>query len=134
VETEEKGSLVIRGKSNPGEIITLFIYSSIPIVVTVQADQDGNWIYTLDKSMVDGTHEVYAVLHNDEGRIIEASTPKIFFVAETQAISMEEMLLSGNISEVKDDPENMMTLYLWGGISIIIILIALLLIAKRKTE
>ena len=134
VETEEKGSLVIRGKSNPGEIITLFIYSSIPIVVTVQADQDGNWIYTLDKSMVDGTHEVYAVLHNDEGRIIEASTPKIFFVAETQAISMEEMLLSGNISEVKDDPENMMTLYLWGGISIIIILIALLLIAKRRTE
>ena len=134
VETEEKGSLVIRGKSNPGEIITLFIYSSIPIVVTVQADQDGNWIYTLDKSMVDGTHEVYAVLHNDEGRIIEASTPKIFFVAETQAISMEEMLLSGNISEVKDDPENMMTLYLWGGISIIIILIALLLVAKRKTE
>lgn len=134
VETEEKGSLVIRGKSNPGEIITLFIYSSIPIVVTVQADQDGNWIYTLDKSMVDGTHEVYAVLHNDEGRIIEASTPKIFFVAETQAVSMEEMLLSGNISEVKDDPENMMTLYLWGGISIIIILIALLLIAKRKTE
>ena len=134
VETEEKGSLVIRGKSNPGEIITLFIYSSIPIVVTVQADQDGNWIYTLDKSMVDGTHEVYAVLHNDEGRIIEASTPKIFFVAETQAISMEEMLLSGNISEVKDDPENMMTLYLLGGISIIIILIALLLVAKRKTE
>ena len=134
VETEEKGSLVIRGKSNPGEIITLFIYSSIPIVVTVQADQDGNWIYTLDKSMVDGTHEVYAVLHNDEGRIIEASTPKIFFVAETQAVSMEEMLLSGNISEVKDDPENMMTLYLWGGISIIIILIALLLIAKRRTE
>ena len=134
VETEEKGSLVIRGKSNPGEIITLFIYSSMPIVVTVQADQDGNWIYTLDKSMVDGTHEVYAVLHNDEGRIIEASTPKIFFVAETQAVSMEEMLLSGNISEVKDDPENMMTLYLWGGISIIIILIALLLIAKRKTE
>ena len=134
VETEEKGSLVIRGKSNPGEIITLFIYSSIPIVVTVRADQDGNWIYTLDKSMVDGTHEVYAVLHNDEGRIIEASTPKIFFVAETQAISMEEMFLSGNISEVKDDPENMMTLYLWGGISIIIILIALLLIAKRRTE
>ena len=84
--------------------------------------------------MVDGTHEVYAVLHNDEGRIIEASTPKIFFVAETQAISMEEMFLSGNISEVKDDPENMMTLYLWGGISIIIILIALLLIAKRRTE
>jgi hypothetical protein len=134
VETEEKGSLVIRGKSKPGEIITLFIYSSMPIVVTVQADQDGNWTYSLDKSMVDGTHEVYAVLHNDEGRIIEASTPKIFFVAETRAISMEEMFLLGDISEIKDDSKNMMTLYLLGGISIIIILVALLLIAKRKTE
>ena len=134
VQTEEKGSLVIQGKSSPGKIITLFIYSSMPIVVTVQADQDGNWTYSLDKSMVDGTHEVYAVLHNDDGRIIEASTPKTFFVAEAQAISMEEMFLLGDISKIKDDSRNMMTLYLLGGISIIIILIALLLVIKGRTE
>ena len=134
VETIEKGSLTVQGKSNPGQIITLFIYSSMPIIVTVQADQDGNWTYSLDKSMVDGTHEVYAVLHNDEGKIIEASTPKTFFVAEAQAISMEEMFLLGDISKIQDDSRSMMTLYLLGGISIIIILIALLLVIKGRTE
>ena len=134
IETIEKGSLTVQGKSNPGQIITLFIYSSMPIIVTVQADQDGNWTYSLDKSMVDGTHEVYAVLHNDEGKIIEASTPKTFFVAEAQAISMEEMFLLGDISNIQDDSRNMMTLYLLGGISIIIILIALLLVIKGRTE
>jgi hypothetical protein len=84
--------------------------------------------------MVDGTHEVYAVLHNDEGKIIEASTPKTFFVAEAQAISMEEMFLLGDISKIQDDSRSMMTLYLLGGISIIIILIALLLVIKGRTE
>lgn len=84
--------------------------------------------------MVDGTHEVYAVLHNDEGRIIEASTPKTFFIAEAQAVSMEEMFLIGDISNIQNDSNNMINLYILGGISIIVILIALLLIIKGRTE
>lgn len=132
--TEEKASLVVRGKALPNQVITLFIYSSMPIVVTVQADQDGNWVYSLDKSMVDGTHEVYAVLHNDEGRIVEASAPKTFFIAEAQAISMEEMLLLGDIFVIQDSPKSMMTVYLLGSTSLILILIALFLIIKRRNE
>jgi hypothetical protein len=131
VKKEEKDFLVVKGRANPGEIITLFIYSSMPIVVTVEADQDGNWIYSLDKSMVDGTHEVYAVLHNDEGKIIEASNPKTFFIAEAQAISIDDMFLSDNII---NDSENIMNLYLLGGISIIVILISLFLIIKGRAE
>lgn len=133
VKTDDS-KLIIEGKAEPNQVITLFIYSSMPIVVTVETDQDGNWIYSLDKSMVDGTHEVYAVLHNDKGKIIESSMPKMFFIEEAQAVSIDETFLQGNVSQVNTKAEDILKLYLLGGISIIVILISILLIIKNRTE
>ena len=131
-KSETESSLMVQGKALPNQVITLFIYSSMPIVITVKADNDGNWIYSLDKSMVDGTHEVYAVLHNDEGKIIESSVPKIFFIEEAQAASIEDFVVSGNITQANDETKNMMMLYLLGGFSAILVLITLFLIIKEK--
>lgn len=131
-KSETESSLKVQGKALPNQVITLFIYSSMPIVITVKADNDGNWIYSLDKSMVDGTHEVYAVLHNDEGKIIESSVPKIFFIEEAQAASIEDFVVSGNITQANDETKNMMMLYLLGGFSAILVLITLFLIIKEK--
>jgi len=131
-KSETESSLKVQGKALPNQVITLFIYSSMPIVITVKADNDGNWIYSLDKSMVDGTHEVYAVLHNDEGKIIESSVPKIFFIEEAQAASIEDFVVSGNTTQANDETKNMMMLYLLGGFSAILVLITLFLIIKEK--
>ena len=133
VKNNNEISLKVEGKALPNQVITLFIYSSMPIVVTVQADQDGNWVYSLDKSMVDGTHEVYAVLHNEEGKIVESSAPKAFFIEEAQAATLDEFFISEEVvNQAPDEAGNMLNLYLLGGLSTIIILISLLLIIKER--
>jgi hypothetical protein len=103
----------------------------MPIVVTVQADSNGNWVYDLDKTLVDGTHEVYVAINNDEGKIVEASLPTPFFIAEAQAVSVDDFV-GANTASVADKTNNMMILYVLGGIAVVLVLIAAVLIIRQK--
>lgn len=105
----------------------------MPIVVTVQADANGNWTYELDKTMVDGTHEVYVAINNDEGAIVEASLPTPFFIQEAQAVSVDDFVATtGDATEVSGQTNTLMMLYIFSGIAIILILIAAFLIIKQR--
>ncbi|MFZ3054533.1 MAG: Ig-like domain-containing protein, partial [Minisyncoccales bacterium] len=134
VKTEDnKSNLKFEGKAEPNQIVTLFIYSTMPIVVTVQADANGNWTYELDKTMVDGTHEVYVAINNDEGAIVEASLPTPFFIQEAQAVSVDDFVATtGDATEVSGQTNTLMMLYIFSGIAIILILIAAFLIIKQR--
>jgi hypothetical protein len=132
VKVDEKSNLKFQGKAKPNQVITLFIYSVMPIVVTVQADINGNWVYELNKDLVDGTHEVYVAINNDQGKIIEASLPTPFFIAEAQAVSVDNFVATGDSSQVSDKINNMMILYVLGGLVVIFVLIAAILIIRQK--
>ncbi|MFA5431572.1 MAG: Ig-like domain-containing protein, partial [Candidatus Paceibacterota bacterium] len=134
VKVEEKNSVSFQGKAEPNQIVTLFIYSTMPIVITVQADANGNWTYDLDKTLVDGTHEVYVAVNNDEGKLIEASLPTTFLVAEAQAFSVDEYLAMNGSAKVPDKVNNMMTTYVLGGLGIVLILIAGILIIRNRSS
>ena len=125
-------NLKFQGKANPNQIITLYIYSAMPIVITVQADANGNWVYELDKTLVDGTHEAYIAINDDEGKIIETSMPTPFFVKEAQAVSIDDFVLTGDASKVPDKTSGMMILYVLGGLVVIFVLIAAILIIRQK--
>jgi hypothetical protein len=131
-EDATKNNLKFEGKAQPNQVITLYIYSTMPIVVTVQADANGNWTYELDKTMVDGTHEVYVAVNNDKGEIVEASLPTPFFIQEAQAVSVDNFVAMGDASQALDQTNNMMTLYIFTGLAIILVLIAAFLIVKKK--
>ncbi|MFC1687363.1 Ig-like domain-containing protein [Patescibacteria group bacterium] len=88
---EEGNKIVFTGQGPPNSYITLFIYSE-PLVVITQTDADGNFIYTLDKDLLDGKHEVYATVTNDTGKIIQQSQPFSFFVREARAVSEDEYM------------------------------------------
>ena len=98
--------LILSGRAPAKEVVTLFVYSSLPIVITVSADENGNWVYELDKSLVSGPHEAYVVLHNEEGTIVAKSAPLPFFIESAQAISEDEFLTlqTGSAELVKTDP------------------------------
>jgi len=125
-------NLKFQGKAKPNQIITLYIYSAMPIVITVQADANGNWTYELDKTLVDGTHEAYVAINDDEGKIIETSMPTPFFIEEAQAVSIDNFVSTGDASKIPDKTSGMMILYVLGGLVVIFVLTAAILIIRQK--
>jgi len=129
------GALKFQGKAEPGQVVTLFIYSSMPIVLTVKADENGNWVYDLDKSLVDGTHEIYAVISDKDGRIVETSQPAPFFIQEAKAVTVDDFVKTQPASAVPDQSANITTFYLIGGGALILIMVVgFLLFRKKATE
>lgn len=75
----------IKGRALPNSFVTLYIYS-LPIIVTVKADANGAWTYTLDKELADGDHEIYVATTDNAGKIAAKSAP-FAFTKQAAAIS-----------------------------------------------
>ena len=90
VGQNEQGSstakkIKITGKAQPNSFVTVYIFSE-PIIATVKADATGAWVYTLDKELADGTHQIYSAITDAGGRILAKSDP-LPFVKVASAIS-----------------------------------------------
>ena len=133
---KETGESNIRfqGKARPNEIVTLYFYSTMPIVVTVKADANGNWVYDLDKTLVDGTHEVYVAVNDDKGRIVESGLAKLFFVEEAKAKNIDDFIKAEDASYVSDKTDNMMRTYLIVGLGCILLLVLLFLFIRTQAN
>ena len=57
---------VITGTAEPGSTITIVIYSD-PITAVVTADENGNWQYTPDTPLADGSHTLTATIQSPSG-------------------------------------------------------------------
>jgi hypothetical protein len=84
--------LKLAGVAMPNAFVTLYIFSE-PIVVTVKADGAGAWVYTLDRELSDGTHEVYSTITDAGGRILAKSEP-LPFIKVAAAVSLGETMLT----------------------------------------
>mgnify|MGYP001591408897 FL=1 len=84
---ENKKELRLSGKGLPNSFITIYIYSDLPIILTIKTDSNGNWSYVLDKQLADGQHEVYVVVTDNTGKITAKSEP-LFFVKTAEAITV----------------------------------------------
>ncbi len=73
------------GKAQANSFVTIYIFSE-PIIVTVKADATGAWVYTLDKELADGTHQIYSAITDAGGRILAKSDP-LPFVKVASAVS-----------------------------------------------
>jgi len=91
---DEQGITVQKfsGSAFPNSLVTLYIYSDLPLVVTVNVDKFGNWEYTLRQSLLDGKHEVYVTVNDNTGKIIAKSNPLSFLIDEAKAVSPEEFI------------------------------------------
>jgi|GEM_PF-3896591 len=65
--------------------VALYIFSS-PVVVVVRTDSEGNWEYTMDREITDGSHEIYLAMTDSGGKILVNSLP-IPFVKTANAIT-----------------------------------------------
>jgi hypothetical protein len=74
------------GSAPANSFIVLYIFSE-PIIATVRSDADGAWIYTLNKELPDGEHEVVTAITDLGGRILARSEP-LPFIKQAEAFSI----------------------------------------------
>jgi len=89
--TKDPGYM-LAGISDPNSIVTVYIYSDLPLVLTVKANSEGNWEYKLNRSLSDGEHEIYVVVNDETGKVVNKSSPSSLFIKEAKAVSASDYL------------------------------------------
>lgn len=137
---EEAGPLKFSGKAAPGEVITLFIYSYLPMVLTTTADENGDWAYDLESGLVDGEHEVYVTVTDETGKIRSKSDPLAFFVAEASAVTSDEFfgqaVERSAVITPRDEVSRVFNWYIIGAIALILVALSagiIIVLRPRKT-
>ncbi len=125
-------TLRLGGTAVPNAVVTIYIYSFLPVVVTTTTDADGTWSYDFSSRLVDGRHEAYVSVNDDQGKIVKTSSPFSFFVREARAAS-EADFLRGDVNIVR--PEAVETRwFLIGGLALIIVALVLVIVIVRQAR
>lgn len=123
--------LTFSGRAEPNTIITLLVFSN-PIVVTVKADANGLWTYTLEKPLTPGKHAVYAVSAKNDGTTIRSEVADFFIAPALAASSNNESLQLTSATE--DQSIRKLALYttivIGSGIAALLVLFRL----KKKSD
>ncbi len=129
-----KTALFLSGRALPNSFVTLFIYSE-PIVVTVKTNDAGEWTYTMDKELADGSHEVYSAITDAGGRILAKSEP-LPFTKVAAAVSLGEVLLPSPV--VAPGFFSGSSLYMMVGVLVVVLAGSLsligLIVRRRETS
>jgi len=103
-KVEKKNAILFSGKTTPNSTVYLYIFSD-PIIVSVKADENGNWQYVLDRPLDTGKHESYVLVQDPETQEMIRTEAKTFYIAEARA-SSNLLDLNGEKSLVVSDPFN----------------------------
>lgn len=126
----------LAGMAEADSVITLYLYSDLPLVATVKADEYGNWQYDFNESLIEGEHEVYVALNDNTGKIITKSNPLSFFIKEAQAASIQDFI-SDTAAPItpESETENLIKYYIIIAALVMIVgvlLFVIFIIQKKK--
>lgn len=129
-------TVLFEGKAAPNSAFNIFIFSKDPIIMTVVADQNGNWSYELSKDLADGQHEVFVAVTEKSGRVISKAEP-IAFVKTAQAATIIPV---SELDENKSPMQRSTASYIMVAIAIMSVCLAIalaligILTHKYKTD
>lgn len=132
-ETSSSTGHIFAGKALANSVVTIYIYSELPVVATVKTDKFGNWKYIFKENLRDGEHEVYVVLNDNTGKVVKKSSPKSFFVKEAQAMTISDFVTPSTFEET-EDVQAAMDFYLVSGIALIIVSLVIFIFALIKSK
>ncbi len=92
VDISEDKKIKIEGKGPPNVYLTLFIYSDLPVVLSLKTDKNGDWSYVLEDELEDGPHQVYVAVTDNAGKITAKGEP-FGFIKTAQAITRDDSLV-----------------------------------------
>lgn len=130
--TAKKAAIVFSGKAKPNSTIYLYIFSD-PIIVSVKADENGNWQYILDRPLDTGKHESYVLIEDPDTKEVLRTEAKSFFISKARATS-SMMDIPGNKGIILEDPFTAMVrdYGVYVGIIIGLAVLAVLFFGMRK--
>lgn len=133
-ETEGLPKLRLTGKALPNSVISIFVYTYLPVVVTTTTDENGTWEYDFSSKLAEGQHEAYVSVNDDTGKLVARSNPLSFFVQTAQAVSEEEFL-RGDVNVI--EPAKTYTRYFIGagiGVILLALFVTIFLVRQVKTK
>lgn len=101
INNGEKG-LLIAGKGPASSYVTVYIYSDLPIILTIKTDSQGNWRYVLEEQIKDGNHEIYVAVTDNTGKIKSKSEP-LPFVKIAQAATIIHAAKDETAAKVQEE-------------------------------
>jgi hypothetical protein len=131
---DNKTAIALKGHGLPKSFVTLFIYSEMPIVLTVETDDNGNWSYMLDNNIDNGVHQAYVAVTDNTGKITAKSQP-LFFVKTAEAVNVIPPTEASGTA-VSSPASTRQTPYMLASLIIaaITLLLALIVIGKRMSR
>ena len=132
-----ENGLQIEGSALPYSFVTIYVYS-LPIVLVTRADENGNFVYVLDKQLGDGYHRVYVAITDNQGKIVERSEVFNFLKAAATIAAVIPPSFPGE--EMASPAESLQKVYtlLVASIIILSLVIAFVIIdifsRKKKSE
>lgn len=123
-ENKKHGEIRFQGRGVPNNVATLFIYSPMPIAITVNTDQNGNWSYDLDKSMADGAHVAYVAVLDSQGQVRSKSSAFPFYIRAAQAASADDYVQS-LVNTPTNSVSGLLAWYLIAGSSFVIFILGI---------
>jgi len=119
------------GQAEAGSVVALYIYSDVPVVVTVKTGEYGNWQYNFNQHLADGEHEVYLAVNDNTGKVVAKSSPLSFFIKEAKAVSISDFVAPALPSQTSE-AKSLLVYYIIAGLVITIGLFLFLLFIKQK--
>jgi hypothetical protein len=129
---EDEDLIRLSGVAAPNSVVTIFVYSYLPIVVTTTTDENGNWTYDFGSKLAEGRHEAYVSVNDDTGKLVAASSPLAFFVKEAQAVSEEDFLRPD--VNVEAATPSLSRWFIYGGIALVALALFLVIAIVRQVR
>lgn len=123
----DSAGYIMDGKAEPNSVVTLYIYSDLPLVATVKADEFGNWQYELGDALNEGEHEIYAVVNDNTGKVLTKSKPLNFFIKEAKAVSIKDFVAAAPQTQAQKT-ESMLKYYIYVSLLITALGVALFVV------
>jgi len=96
------GKITLEGRATPNSIVNLYFFSE-PIVVTTKTDENGDWIFEMQKPMDEGKHIVYAMTKTEEGNLIRSSILSFEVIAAEKVSTPQIFLEEDKVTSVTKD-------------------------------
>ena len=125
-------TLKFAGKAKPSSTVILYVHSE-PLVLSTQADKNGDWNYALEDPLAAGKHEVYAVVNKGDGTY-QRSSPFDFVIAKAEASPLNPKGYGLKIESIKptatenNRPTN---IYVAASIALVALVLGALTLALR---
>lgn len=133
--------VLLKGKAPADTWLNLYIYSKVPLLLSVKSDSQGDWNYSLDQALAATEHQIYLTVNDQQGKIVKQSMPLALKIDEQKQVDDEQdspQIINNDKTIEIDNNINFWLTYRWYivglGVLVIILFSTYLFFKFRKEK